>query len=424
MANCTRCGRKLPLLTFGEVSDLCRECRTVNTAPQPPTDTPAAAVAAKPRLTITHGIIAINVLVLAAMAAAARFNALATLTSPTTDQLLRWGADFGPLTFASQPWRVFTSMWLHIGVVHLFLNMWCLSVYGSIAETIYGKKTYLFAYITAGVSASLASLLVHPLGVSAGASGAIFGVVGSLIAPYRRGQLHLGPAALKKAGKSLLSFVGYNLLIGFAVPMIDNAAHIGGLLAGLALGAILTRDATEREGSRVSSRLAIVCAILFVVSFVSVRHFHRWDVLPFQAERARLEGHTEEAISKVRSALAHSPNDPFALAVLGAALETKADYAGAASAFERAVQLAPEYEHALRELGASYNQLSKSEQACDVLQRAVKLAPQDADAHLELAVALKNAGQEAEAVKALNTALSINPKLARPLLSRHLPSGA
>ena len=162
-----------------------------------------------------------------------------------------------------------------------------------------------------------------------------------------------------------------------------------------------------------SSRLAIVCAILFVVSFVSVRHFHRWDVLPFQAERARLEGHTEEAISKVRSALAHSPNDPFALAVLGAALETKADYAGAASAFERAVQLAPEYEHALRELGASYNQLSKSEQACDVLQRAVKLAPQDADAHLELAVALKNAGQEAEAVKALNTALSINPKLAR-----------
>lgn len=413
MAKCARCGRKLPLLTFGEVSDLCRECGAVEATPQSTTDTPIVPAPPKPRVTVTHAIIAVNVLVLAAMAAAARSNALAILIAPSTDDLRHWGADFGPLTLGSQPWRVFTSLWLHIGVVHLLLNMWCLSVYGTIAETIYGKKTYLFLYITSGLGGSLGSLLVHPLGVSAGASGAIFGVVGALVSPYRRGRLNLDATALKKAGKSLLTFIGYNLLIGFAVPMINNAAHIGGLLAGLALGAILTRDAAERAGSRVSPRLAIACAILFAVSFLSIRHFRRWDLLPFQADRARLEGRTDEAISKARAAVAHSPNDPFALAVLGAALASKSDFAGAASALERAVQLRPDYERALRNLGSVYNQLGKWEQARNVLQRAIKLAPQDADAQVELAFALQGVGQETDALKAANTALGINPKLAR-----------
>ena len=126
---------------------------------------------------LTAVLVAISVLIFIAMVAKG-----ASVTQPTSDQLLRWGANFGPLTLTGQWWRLLTAMFVHIGLVHLALNMWCLWQLGLLAEYLYGPKTFLALYVMSGLAASIVSLARNPLVVTAGASGAIFGLAGALIA--------------------------------------------------------------------------------------------------------------------------------------------------------------------------------------------------------------------------------------------------
>jgi len=127
--------------------------------------------------------------------------------------------------------------------------MWCLWNLGRLAERIFDRWTYLLVYTASGIGGSLASLWWHPRGIGAGASGAIFGLAGALIAVLYLGKLPISKDALKPTLKSLLSFAAYNLFFGL-VPGIDNAAHLGGLAAGLGLGAVLSRSFSEPPESR------------------------------------------------------------------------------------------------------------------------------------------------------------------------------
>ena len=157
--------------------------------------------------------------------------------------LLRWGADYGPLTLDGQFWRIFTSMFVHGGLIHVAANMWCLWNFGPLAERVYGRWRFLTIYLLTGLASSVSSLAIHPTTISVGASGAIFGIVGALVFPFYRKRLQLPPQVMKSMMSSLLTFIVINLLIGSAVPVIDNAAHVGGLLAGLLLGAVITQVA-------------------------------------------------------------------------------------------------------------------------------------------------------------------------------------
>lgn len=157
--------------------------------------------------------------------------------SPSSHELLRWGANFGPLSLGPQPWRLLFSNYLHAGIIHIGFNMWCLWNLGALAERIFTPWTYLLIYTACGLSGSLMSAWWHPHVVGVGASGAIFGLAGALIAALYLGRLPIPNEAINGTKKSLLSFAGYNLLFGAAIPGIDNSAHVGGLLAGLILGA-------------------------------------------------------------------------------------------------------------------------------------------------------------------------------------------
>ena len=150
---------------------------------------------------VTTTLIALNILVFVAMLARG-----VPLAGPNTAQLIRWGADFGPLSLAGQPWRIFTCMFLHIGLIHIATNMWCLWSIGPLAERVFGRWIYLLLYFYTGVSASLLSLLAHPLVPSAGASGAIFGVAGALIPAFYFGRLPIPPQAVKATLRSLVIF--------------------------------------------------------------------------------------------------------------------------------------------------------------------------------------------------------------------------
>ena len=151
-------------------------------------------------------------------------------------QLIRWGANYSPGIHQGQYWRLVTSMFIHIGVLHLAFNMWAFWNLGQLTEALLGRGRFLAMYLVSGIAGSALSYLLHPAGLSAGASGAIFGVAGALIAVLRFAHLGVPSHAVKPVLRSVVSFAGYNLLIGAVVPQINNIAHFGGLLAGFLLG--------------------------------------------------------------------------------------------------------------------------------------------------------------------------------------------
>jgi rhomboid protease GluP len=204
-----------------------------------------------------------------------------SLTEPTIRQLLTWGANWGPLSLTTQPWRILVSNYLHIGIIHIALNMWCLWNLGALAEQIFDPWTYVLTYTACGIAGSIASLWWHPLVVGAGASGAIFGLAGALIAALYLGRLPIHPQAMKATLRSLLTFAGYNLFFGGVVAGIDNSAHIGGLITGLILGALLAWHLTEPRDVRNGWRNAIfVAAILALFGAYTAVKQTRGKVVP------------------------------------------------------------------------------------------------------------------------------------------------
>lgn len=155
------------------------------------------------------------------------------------------GANYGPLVRQGQYWRLVTSMFLHGGFLHLLVNAWALFQLGPLFELLLGSRRLLLVYFLSGIGGSCASVLFndHP---SVGASGAIFGLMGALIAFLLRRREILTPAAKSLLGQ-LVMWAGINIVMGASVANIDNAAHLGGCAAGLALGLLLQPRRIEPE---------------------------------------------------------------------------------------------------------------------------------------------------------------------------------
>jgi rhomboid protease GluP len=176
-------------------------------------------------------LIAINVLVFVVM-----FCSGLGFISFDGEDLYKWGANFRPAVVDGQWWRLLTNIFLHGGVMHLFFNMYGLFFAAIFLEPILRKWRFVIAYLLCGLIASLTSILWHPETLSVGASGAIFGLYGVLLI------LVLFNKAGSDSKKFLLIntgiFIVLNLVMGIRGG-IDNAAHIGGLLAGVLLGCVL-----------------------------------------------------------------------------------------------------------------------------------------------------------------------------------------
>jgi membrane associated rhomboid family serine protease len=194
--------------------------------------------------------------------------------SPSVQQLLKWGANFGPLSLGPEPWRMLASTYVHAGIIHIALNMWCLWSLGFLAERVFDPWTYVLTYTFCGLAGSLSSLWWHPRSVGVGASGAIFGLAGALISALYLGHLPISKQAIQGTLKSLLIFAGYNLFFGAAVPGIDNSAHIGGLVVGLALGAVLAKHLTAPAEVRNRWRrgVVVVAAIVLLMIYLELKH--------------------------------------------------------------------------------------------------------------------------------------------------------
>lgn len=157
--------------------------------------------------------------------------------SSNTQVLLAFGANAGWEILANgEVWRLFTSMFLHIGFMHLAFNAYALFIFGVEMERLYGSDRYLVVYILSGLLGSLLSFAARgPNVLSAGASGAIFGVIGMNLAYFYMHRDSFGHFGRQRMISTVVIIV-INLVFGFTVPGIDNFAHLGGLVGGFVLG--------------------------------------------------------------------------------------------------------------------------------------------------------------------------------------------
>ncbi len=180
-------------------------------------------------LYITYAIIAINVLVFILMLIDG-----AGIMGDNSLVHIKWGANYAPLTLTGDWWRLITSTFIHFGIIHVGMNMYCLYTVGVYLEPMLGKPKYITAYLCTGVFASLVSLWWHKSPViSAGASGAVFGMFGLFLALL---TTNLIPKQVRQSLlKSIGIFIAFNLFYGMKGG-VDNSAHVGGLVSGFVIG--------------------------------------------------------------------------------------------------------------------------------------------------------------------------------------------
>ncbi len=209
--------------------------------------------------------------------------------SPTVDQLMHFGADnAGNVLVYGEWWRIVTAMFVHVGILHLATNMWCLWNLGLLAEPLMGWFGLISVYILTGAAGNLLSTCynwVRPMhdatgapifAAGAGASGAVFGIAGALIILLKSKRLPIPEYELKRLRKSVIYFAAINLVIGLSVNFgsgftgveIDNSAHIGGFLCGLLFAVpLVPRIGSPRTMFQTRMRLAVAAIVILLVLF-------------------------------------------------------------------------------------------------------------------------------------------------------------
>ena len=328
----------------------------------------------------TYVLLAANVLVFLAMTVAGG--------STDTEVLVRFGAKVNELVADGEVWRLLTAMFLHIGLMHLAFNSYALFIEGIEVERLYGRARFLVVYLLAGLWGSLFSFALGK-GISAGASGAIFGLFGALIAYFVRHRDMFGAFGRQRLF-SLLGVVGVNLFLGFSNPGIDNLAHLGGLLSGAVLGWGLAPDYTARwdglAGPRVVDRQGLLTRAWVIALAVIL-----------------LAGGTYGAMTIQR-------DSPAALVRQGQLALQSGDLPAAESLFREATTRDAASVEAHFYLGVVLSQQERAAEAVEAYRAALRLQPDLAEAHWNLALAYAGLRRNAEAIAEFEAFIALDPQ--------------
>jgi len=359
MPICPSCGKTFSGFSFGsEPATECNDCRrakpTVAAASQaanPRVISSNAAIAAGRTPIATYTLVGLNLLVYLAMG----FSG-ASWTDPNIMDAVRWGADFGPVTLSGEWWRLFTSTFVHFGIIHIGFNMWCLWDLGRALEFLMGRRAFVVTYVVCGLTASMVSVAWDPWRVSAGASGAIFGVAGAFVSYLYFKKTPIPQQVVHQKLKSLGIFIAYNLFYGMRSG-VDNSAHLGGLVAGLVLGAIfppmvraLTTPATEpspldtgssqdSRNTRIAATVALASVVVLGLAATRLRSANAAAVHYGSGVRAARAGHLDQASRELQAAVKADPKGLYALALLGQVELERGDPRAAISPLESAISL-------------------------------------------------------------------------------------
>jgi rhomboid protease GluP len=238
---------------------------------------------------ITPLLIDVNILVFVIMVLSG-----AGFMSPTTENLIAWGANYTPLTLGGQWWRLFTNFFIHIGIMHLLLNMYALLFIGILLEPRLGKLKFGLAYLLTGLAGSLTSLYWHDIILSAGASGAIFGMYGVFLAMLTTNFIE------KSERKPLLTSIGIFVLYNLAYGMkgnIDNAAHIGGLVTGLIIGYAFYPALRQPKSANLNYGIPVLVMLLCIATSFMVFSRLPNDVAQYETKMKNFSEHEEAALA-------------------------------------------------------------------------------------------------------------------------------
>ncbi len=215
------------------------------------------------RPTFTYVFFGFNILIFILMALAG-----GSMNEPT---LLAFGVKDNAEIARGQWWRFVTPIFIHIGLLHILFNSYALWIVGPQVEKLYGPARFVILYVLTGIAGVWGSYYYHPQIVSAGASGAIFGLFGVLLIFGIRYRNSIPPFFKRAVGTGVLPVIALNLIIGFTLSgIVDNAAHISGLLAGVALAAVVPFQRPREETPGIFRTLQMVLLATVVVCFFEV----------------------------------------------------------------------------------------------------------------------------------------------------------
>ena len=298
---------------------------------------------------LTWLLMAVNFLLWVALEVAGRSRGLGGSEDPQA--LLDFGAMSGPLIANGEYWRLFTSMFLHVGMMHLLFNSIGLLIFGRIVEGTYGRLRFALIYVLTGLSGSVASYIINSAAIGAGASGAIFGVLGALVAFLVANREMLGEVG-RQTLVAIAVLAAINIFFGFVASGVDNWAHLGGLAGGFALGMALTPryrlavgpSGMERQlvhsGAQTGWAVPLMGAILIAGSWLGTatvpdNAFTRI----FKAERLLHQQSYAEALQEIDRSLQLDPSIGRAHYVRGKALLESGDEQSARTELGLAIRL-------------------------------------------------------------------------------------
>lgn len=363
---------------------------------------PSPPIALQP-VRVTPILLGICVVVFIAMVASG-----ISAFEPQVDQLIHWGANYGPRTLTGEWWRLVTSMFVHIGLIHLLLNGYCLFQLGTLAESLFGARRFAALYLLSGLGGSLLSLAIHPLTVAAGASGAIFGVAGALLALHKRKLVDRLPS-MRAALRSIVPFVLYNLAAGLR-PGIDNAAHVGGLMTGLALGTLLPLQTAADDSAqrRATQAISGVMAIL-VAAWVAVSRLQA-PIARFHAAALLVDsGNASAGLPVLRRVAAQRPRFAQAQFAIGIALVQLDSAEQALGPLREAVRLDSTNSAYVDEIGIAFYHLRQWDSANANFARALRLDPTSVRAAFNSGLALVNGGHPEAAIERFRSVIAQEP---------------
>jgi membrane associated rhomboid family serine protease/Flp pilus assembly protein TadD len=361
---------------------------------------PAPWVQRESTITLTHIIFGANVAVFLAMALAG--GSVMDFSSPV---MVNFGANFGPYTLSGEWWRLLTYMFLHGGLFHVAINMWCLWSFGTLCESLYGRWTYASIYLITGVAGGLTSIAWNPRVLSVGASGALFGLTGALMASIYLGEFSLSGISLRGTLGSLVFFAGFSLYFGFVSSGIDNGAHIGGLVSGLILGALIARIAPENDHRRVAVLGVVALMVLSAGLFV-----RQWRGGSMRMARAFQEARGNP-VAQMQVIVRAQPNSPQAHFELAQAYFNQQQFPQAEAEFKRVLELQPQNMGARFDLGMTYLSEKRPDEASATFKQMLAQDANSADGHYGLGLVLAGQGNYQAAIEEFKAAAERGPSI-------------
>ncbi len=298
-------------------------------------------------------------------------------TNPKT--LIQFGAKYNIAIMEGEWWRFITSMFLHIGIMHLTLNMIALYFIGALVERMYGHCRFIFIYFSAGLTGGIASFAFNPQ-IAAGASGAIFGLFGALLFF----GLQYPKIFFKTMGWNVLFILMINIVFGLSVPQIDNGAHLGGLIGGFIASTTVMFPHLRKGSLQVIGAIALALYACGLFSF----GYHYEEVQEdetlhlYVIEQQLKEDDYQTVINRSTAALLYAEDYEAELLFYRSYAYLQQElWDKALRDLEKAVSIKPNFEEAYYNLALIYEQNNQMQKAASSIEKAIDINPENEEYH-------------------------------------------